>query len=361
MRKRRILIALLFVSVLVAASVVVVLRERQRLYRVTVLPSLGGKGMGAHAINDRGQIVGLAATKNGQPHLFLWDRRTGIQDLGPAEARFDINNAGQICGTIVDPAGNAQAFLRDPDKGIILLGTLGGKTSQAWVLNNRGQVAGTSETAAGFDHAFFWDPTQGMRDLGTLGGNESQARAINDAGVVFGLADMLQSQFCPFLWDPNDGMLPLAALGPDAYYSDLNNQSWVVGWYRWSGTLFRLVLWNKEAGEQKVLDLNCEAVMDTPLLNDAAQIVFGEHVHGRWDDLLRRVGAIGWSYYLWDPNLGKVPLTPYLRRGLKRQFWPMDINNKGDIVGILYSHDMDNGRPVLLEPIPSRWKKRPDR
>jgi len=362
MRTRtRIIAAVLAATVLIVVLSVCLLRERQRLYQVTILPSLGGKGMGVHAINDRGQVVGLAAAKDGQPHLFLWDRRTGIQDLGPADARFDINNAGQICGAIVDPAGNAQAFLRDPDRGIILLGTLGGKTSRAWALNNRGQVVGVSETAAGFNHAFFWDPAQGMRDLGTLGGNESDARAINDAGVVFGLADAAQRQFCPFVWDPNGGMVPLAALGPDAYYSDLNNHSWVVGWYRSSGTLYQLVLWNKEAGVRKVLDLNCEAVMETPLLNDATQIVFGEHVRGRWDALLGRIGAIDWSYSLWDPNLGKIPLSPYLHRGLRRRFWPMDINNKGEIVGILFSRDMDRGRAVLLEPIPERWGKRPKR
>jgi len=359
MRTRtRIIIGVLLATMLAAVLAVWLLRERQRLYRVTILPSLGGKGMGAHAINDRGQVVGLARTKDGQFHLFLWDRRTGTQDLGPAEARFDINNAGQICGTTVDSAGNSQAFLRDPDRGIILLGTLGGKTSRAWALNNPGQVAGTSETAAGFDHAFFWDPTQGMRDLGTLGGNESQARAINDAGMVFGLADAPQRQFCPFVWDPNGGMVPLAALGPEAYYSGLNNYSWVVGWCRSSGTWYQLVLWNKEAGVQKVLDLDCEALMETPILNDATQIVFGEYVRGRWDELLKRVGAVDWSYSLWDPNLGQIPLGPYLHRGPGRRFWPLDINNKGEIVGVLFSRNMDRGRAVLLEPIPERWRKR---
>jgi len=362
MRTRaRILTAIFVATMFVAWLSVFLLRDRQRMYRVTVLPSLGGKGMGAHAINERGQIVGLAQTKDGQFHLFLWDRRTGTQDLGPAEARFDINNGGQICGTVVDPAGNAQAFLRDPDRGIILLGTLGGKTSQAWVLNNRGQVAGTSKTAAGFHHAFLWDPIQGMRDLGTLGGNESQVRAINDAGEVFGLADAPQRQFCPFVWDPNGGMVPLPLSAPNAYYNGLNNHSWVVGCRGQPGARYQLVLWNKKAGLQTVLNLDCEALMETPILNDAAQIVFGEHVPGRWDALLRRVGALDWSYYLWDPNLGKIPLDRYLRHGLKQRFWPMDINNKGEIVGILFSRDMDRGRAVLLEPIPERWGKRPKR
>jgi probable HAF family extracellular repeat protein len=358
MRTRtRILAAVLVATMLVGAPSVWLLRDRQRLYKVTFLPSLGGKGMGASAINDRGQIVGGAQTRDGQLHLFLWDRQTGIQDLGPAESRFDINNAGQICGTILDPAGNAQAFLRDPDRGIILLGTLGGKTSRACALNNRGQVAGISETAAGFKHAFLWDPAQGMRDLGTLGGNDSQARAINDAGEVFGLADAPQRQFCPFVWDPNGGMVPLPLSAPDAYYSDLNNHSSVVGWCRSSGTRYQLVLWSKEAGVQKVLDLDCKAVMETPILNDAAQIVFGEYVPGRWDALLRRVGLVDWSYSLWDPNLGRIPLGPYLRHAPGWRFWPQDINNKGAIVGVLFSEKMDRGRAVLLEPIPERWRK----
>ncbi len=359
MRKRiRILAAIFVATVFVAWLSVFLLRERQRLYKATILPSLGGKGMGAHAINDRSQIVGLAQTKDGQFHLFLWDRQTGIQDLGPADARFDINNAGQICGTMVDLAGNAQAFLRDSDKGIILLGTLGGKTSRAWALNERGQVAGISETAAGFNHAFLWDPTQGMRDLGTLGGNESQARAINDAGEVFGLADAPGRTFCPFVWDPDGGMVPLPLSAPNAYYSDLNNHSWVVGWRLPSGGQYQLVLWNKEVGLQTVLNLNCDSLMETPILNDATQIVFGEHVPGRWDGLLRRVGSPDWSYSLWDPNLGEIPLGPYLPRGLKQRFWPLDINNKGEIVGVLYSDkDMTRGRAVLLEPIPERWRK----
>ena len=43
----------------------------------TVLPTLGGRSSDANAINNQGQIVGWATTKNGQKHAVLWTLRSG--------------------------------------------------------------------------------------------------------------------------------------------------------------------------------------------------------------------------------------------------------------------------------------------
>jgi probable HAF family extracellular repeat protein len=214
-----------------------------------------------------------------------------------------------------------------------------------------------SQTASGFNHAFLWDRAQGMSDLGTLGGKESQSRAINDAGQVFGLADTPTRTFCPFLCDPHGGMIPLLPQTEDAYFSGINNGSRVVGWHRPLGGRYQIVLWSKEAGLQKVLELDGDNLQETPILNDAGQIVFGEHVNDPLDTVRGRIFAPRWTYYVWDPNHGKVPLDPCLRPRLREAFWPLDINNKGCIVGGFLSQDGRHGRAVLLEPIPERWRK----
>ncbi len=348
----------LIVALLLASAAVFFLRRQPALYTVTVLPSLGGKGMAAHALNDSGQIVGLAQTRDGRYHFFLWERQTGLQDLGPGEARLDINNAGRIAGTVEDANGNPQAFRRDPQVGIALLGTLGGRASAAAAINNRGQVVGRSETAGGSWHAFLWDEAHGMRDLGTLGGAESEARAINDAGAVFGLADTPQQQFCPFVWDPNGGTAAVPSPAEYAMFNSLNNGCWVAGLYPVPREGGYLVLWSRERGLRKLCRLDPYRVREDPLLlNDANQIVFSESHHGRLDRVLNRLVAPRWPCYVWDPNRGKIALDPCLRHGSRRFFWPLDINNKGAIVGALYAKDMVRASAVLLEPIPERWKK----
>lgn len=71
------------------------MRWTPRRYRVAILPSLGRDAVGAHAINDRGRIVGVAQARDGRYHMFLWDREHGLQDMGvTGDARFDINNTG---------------------------------------------------------------------------------------------------------------------------------------------------------------------------------------------------------------------------------------------------------------------------
>ena len=44
---------------------------------LTALPTLGGRLSLPVALDDRGQIVGWATTKNGQRHAVLWKLRNG--------------------------------------------------------------------------------------------------------------------------------------------------------------------------------------------------------------------------------------------------------------------------------------------
>ena len=153
------------------------------------LGSLGGAMSVAHDVNDAGAVVGLAETRTGQPHAFLWTA-DGMRDLGALGAApsmaLGINNRVEIVG------GSGHAFLWTERAGMVDLGTLGGRTSCANDVNDLGCIVGVSQTretdARGFPvtRAFLRTPDGTMLDLGTLGGEHSSAAAISedDGGVV---------------------------------------------------------------------------------------------------------------------------------------------------------------------------------
>jgi probable HAF family extracellular repeat protein len=356
-KRRRLLVVLACAAVLIAGvTAVSYLCRPPALYRTTILPSLGGTMTAAHAINEQGQVVGIAQTKDGQWRLFLWDRRRGMQDLGvTGAARFDINNAGQIAGAVADPNGNRTAHLWEPAKGWTSLGTLGGKSSYAWAINNHGGIVGSSETSDRHLHAFLWDRTHGMRDLGTLGGTESQGRAINDASEVFGLSHTPTEEYRPFLWDPNSGMAAIGPLPPGTSLNGLNNGSWTVGPADDQPLRRRMIAWNRNAGLHDLFPLD-RPIIDLPLLNDAGQVVYWEMPADSSSWIRRRLFPSSPRYYLWDPNRGEVLLDSYIPAGAKEVFLPIGMNNHGCIVGVVESRsEPPRARAILLEPIPERW------
>src|SRR5207302_6895959 len=151
------------------------------------LGSLGGGGAMsiAHDVNDAGAVVGLAETRTGQPHAFLWTAADGLRDLGALGAApsiaLGINNRRKVVGR------SGHAFMWTEQAGLVDLGTLGGPTSCANAINEAGCIVGASQTgetdARGLPvtHAFLRTPEGGMLDLGTLGGAHSAALAVSDA------------------------------------------------------------------------------------------------------------------------------------------------------------------------------------
>ncbi len=156
--------------------------------RLVDLGTLGGQSSRAHAINDRGEIVGIADTA-GAAHAFLWRS-----------------------GRMID------------------LGTLGGGFSEAFDINSWGHVVGYSTTASGEAHAFLWRNGR-MSDLGTLAGpgHTSIARSISDWGDVVG-DDFGPAGGQAFLW--RGGQMSALAMPPGGEASSanaVNNRGDVVG------------------------------------------------------------------------------------------------------------------------------------
>jgi probable HAF family extracellular repeat protein len=260
----------------------VVWKDRQ----ILDLGTLGGNESDAFTLNNRGQVVGFALNATPDPfstfylqifgssagtqtRAFLWDKRSGMQDLGTlggpdAQAAF-INERGQIAGfsyTNSTPNATTGFPTLDPflwkDGKMVDLGTLGGTVGAPNALNNRGQVVGLSNLAGDVTfHPFLWSAPGPMLDLGTLGGNNATATAINDAEEVIGSSDLPGGQAThAFLWTKKDGIKDLGTAYTFDTCSDpgaINSAGQIVGASR--GCDFssqEAVLW--ENGE--IIDLN---------------------------------------------------------------------------------------------------------
>jgi probable HAF family extracellular repeat protein len=238
--------------------------------KIKDLGTLGGQYGASQAINSRGQIVGVAENAIPDPYnlfdyviwgisagtqsrAFLWDKKTGMRDLGTLGTGNDafaeyVNERGHVAGfshtnTTPNPVpafwcGNSHPVpTTDPffwDGTMTDMGTLGGTCGVATGLNNRGEVIGISYLVGNiFQHGFRWDKKRKMQDLGTLGGNYGAAGGINDAGDAVGWAtitgDLIQHAV---IW-PNDKTTP-TDLGVIAGYAQssaegINSRGQIVG------------------------------------------------------------------------------------------------------------------------------------
>jgi probable HAF family extracellular repeat protein len=195
------------------------------------LPTLGGNNGVAYAINNRGEVAGVA--ENTRPDTacpvpqvlhfkpVVWKNGV-IHELptvggDPDGVTQEINDNGQVVGgsgTCATFNANflynlvpLHALLWENGKAIDL-GNLGGKTGQAggniaYDINNLGQVVGNSDLPGDTTfHAFLWTRKTKMRDLGTLSGDvASVSISINDAGSVVGASLGASGNPRAFLWE----------------------------------------------------------------------------------------------------------------------------------------------------------------
>ncbi|MBN1359451.1 MAG: hypothetical protein JW993_02615 [Sedimentisphaerales bacterium] len=326
------------------------------LYRVTILPSLGGQPTFARSLNDRGQVAGMAGMPWEDNRLFLWDREKGIRDLGPmVPSPIVINNAGQISSTMLSDANQAEAFLWEPGKGRMRLGPPGDKGSDATAMNNRGQIVGYSYDSAGHVRSFRWAEAAGMTQLHTPDGPNCAALSINDAGqiLVKSIGQGLSSDRW-FLLDPN-GSVSLDVFPRGARPYSINNASCIAAVEHAGGPRLYLLFADRSRTWKRLFRI--EAHSPVTRVNDRNQIAYTEYTQSGWDDLEDRFVRSRFPLdrtvsYLWDPVRGRIPLDRYLR-GLRR-FMVEDLNNEGSIIGTAETKDGQT-RPVLLEPIPGRW------
>ena len=162
---------------------------------VTDLGNLGGTGgiAGNHAcaINNRGQIVGHSELKdNATFHGFLWDRKTGMTDMGTlpgdvASLGLWIGDQGITVGASLDQNFNPRAIVyqngvmtdlnavlsSNPQKLFLLL---------AFAIDSRGDVAGLAVTGTGDLHGFLASPVNGGENQGLVSESVTIPAALSE-------------------------------------------------------------------------------------------------------------------------------------------------------------------------------------
>ena len=350
--KRKHFVIISVCAVLLVVSILVATRrpEHQALYKVTYLPSLGGQFTLPCSINDKGQIVGFSEVSKGNYHLFLWDRKKEMQDLGPVvNNQVHINNAGQIAATMQDPNGNYRAFIWEPNHSKRVLPTLGGKTSISHGINNHGQVVGAAETATGLLHACVWNSATEIHDLTPSSKERTRARSINDAGqvVVFVLGA------ARLLVDANEGATstsqPIPVIG-----NKINSNGYVAGFVQVGPGKYDIRLWHSELGMTPQFNVDLPAALE---INDVNQIGYTKGRQPKFRIFGRPFFTTAAKNYLHDPKRGRLSLNKYVSVGPHEDLCLTDLNNKGCLVGAVQSRKDSRSRGVLLEPIPEKWEK----
>jgi len=364
--KRRLLLITSAVLVVLVALVALVIHRNEQLYKVTVLPTLGMRQILPEAVNDHGQVAGIAdGTAASRFDVFIWDRRNGLQNLGISTAYLAyINNTGQVAGTTTDPNGGKQAFLWDPKDGIKFLGTLDGTESFAAALNSRGQVVGYTEYIKD-QQAFIWDKAGGMRNITPKDQPYAKATAINDVGQILGEIsagyDLNRPKWSPFYRDSTDPdvVLTKTDISPEDIPLNLeaiNNNGYVLAITRRNhGGMYWVYLWHKDAGLKRLFPVETRPA--SAAFNDANQVLYTDRSLGRLRRFALKYFPHYGLHYLWDPKRGKVVLNTQVPRDLGKLVHVTDINNNGCIVGWLLPGRSGQLAGVLLEPIPERWDK----
>ena len=179
---------------------------------MTDLTALTGMAGYATAINDSGQVVGMAELSGNQygiDHAYNFTTKTDLGTLGGQNSdAYGINAGGQVVGYADNASGGWHPFVYSGGQMIDL-----GSFNSAWPngaaygINTAGQIVGYMEngtTSAG--HAFLYSNGQ-MSDLNslispTLGFTLEVAYSINDAGQIAGYGLSSSGQALGFLLTP---------------------------------------------------------------------------------------------------------------------------------------------------------------
>jgi probable HAF family extracellular repeat protein len=206
-------------------------------------PSTGmmafGKGQ-LVGVNSSGEVVGIGKGTDSQLHSYIWTSATGKVDLGLAKGQKSseataINDLGQVVGV----AGNGEGFFWSKATGNILVPG----TSYFTSIDNQGAAAGFIYVGYYQPHAILWSKTTGVTDLGTLGGgstDSSEAFGISDNGQVVGYSTNSTGLGGAFVYSKAAGMLNLNTLENGNWFLSLaygiNSSGQIIAWGYASGS-----------------------------------------------------------------------------------------------------------------------------
>jgi probable HAF family extracellular repeat protein len=153
--------------------------------------------------------------------------------VAPANSEAaDINNSGVVVGTYPLSRSATHGFL-NRGKGLVDLGTLGGKSSDAVAINDKGEVLGNWTTAAGQYRGFIYYRGK-QRDIGVIPGKLTYYTDINNSGYIIASGVIPNSSSGPlgFLRSPDGTFKDIGTLTSGNQITNargLNNRNQITG------------------------------------------------------------------------------------------------------------------------------------
>ena len=184
-------------------------------------PPAGHSSFQAEAMNDLGQVVGMASGT-----AMIWENGTfrTLLPAGYAGSPYDINNAGTVVGSAW--SGSAQGSFRwDAATGFAFIGGIP-DGAEALAINDAGDVTGWYDVTPDVSHAYLWRNGQ-RTDLGVIRGPSSVGNGISNYGLIVG-----RDASAPFRWAGGSGLRPLGSVRTQTTYGealDVNDNEWIVG------------------------------------------------------------------------------------------------------------------------------------
>ncbi len=320
-------------------------------------PRVGSMEVQAKALNDRGDIVGFADSKNGSGpiHAILWKggKAAGAVDLGVlpgyiASEAYGVNNNRVVFGLLYDRQERTFPFRWEAGRMTMLTGP-NGRRSQADVpdrnaINERGEMAGTL-LIAGQRQAVRWSPDGKATLLPALPGHTwTNVWSINSDGVVSGWSRKKPNddgENNPVIWDSSGKVVPLqtAPGRADGAAEATNRSGLTVGYLGNLGTPAdpergNAVVWQSRTAGPRLLGRPAPpyAIAELVDVNDRGQAagMSGTFTKNGFPVSAPAIWRPGWT------ALKPLPIPAAARKSQVVVTNLNDINNRGDIVGNVY-------------------------
>lgn len=315
--------ALLFAATLTAQAA-------PRQWTVTELPGLG-HATWARAINNRGEIAGTVGVAPLRPHPAYWNGGA-VVDLVAGSPGWGVANAINDQGEVAFTHEGAVGIWKDG------VATYLGITGEPAGINKSGAMVGyfypSGQIAWGPQRAFVYRDGA-VHQLPTLSNNPAAAGGINDRGVIVGYSvPPMSSDFRAVMW--KDGILhQLPGLGgTNSIAGRITNRGVIMGMAYDVNGINHLVTWD----------------VSGRLLRDYGPRLSGHAINDR-GVIVGSHNDTGRPFLLDGDEFTWLLELPAMRAQGWTSFAPMDINDRGEIVGLAWKAGLDSeGRALLLQP-----------
>ncbi|MFU8862189.1 MAG: hypothetical protein ACNA8K_17415, partial [Cyclonatronaceae bacterium] len=137
-------------------------KSRNNVKKIMSLTRSGG-------LYDSGHVIEMLRNSTFRTDAFPWENTMISEKYSAGKSRisavWDQPELDQLLSATQGTAWQGEAFIWDDQKGVQLLGNLGGQWATAWDINDQGQVVGYSDIGDNQHRAFYWDDEAGMVEL----------------------------------------------------------------------------------------------------------------------------------------------------------------------------------------------------